>query len=86
MSKGRRKKKKKGEKKKAFPPLGNFCTRQTNGPSLKFNINTDQISGAQIHSSVYSFIYSFIHTFKELFIERHYVSSAVLSTEDSMAI
>ena len=34
---------------------------QTNGASLEFHINTDQISGAQIHTSLSPFTYSFIH-------------------------
>ena len=59
MSKGRRHTKVRG--KKASPPLGNFCTMQTNGASLEFHINTDQISGAQIHTSLSPFTYSFIH-------------------------
>ena len=47
--------------KKATPPFGSFCTMRTNGACLEFNINTDQISGAQIHTSLYPFTYSFIH-------------------------
>ena len=59
MSKSRRHTKVRG--KKASPPLGSFCTMRTNGACLEFNINTDQISGAQIHTSLYPFTYSFIH-------------------------
>ena len=59
MSKSRRHTKVRG--KKATPPFGSFCTMRTNGACLEFNINTDQISGAQIHTSLYPFTYSFIH-------------------------
>lgn len=75
----------KSERKKSFPhPLVIFTQgKQTKGGgSLKFNINTDQTSGAQIHSS----IHSFIHIFSQLLIEYHYMLSTVLSTEYSMVI
>lgn len=83
MQKQEKGKREKCVRKKAFPLLGNFCTRQTNKASLKFNISTTgQIFIAQIHSS----IYSFIHPFIQLLTEYHYVLSMVLGIENSIVI